>query len=543
MLNLSTIKKADDEVLRQIEEEKRIRKTNEVFLFFPLGSQTDHLIKQSLDKLGVFCLVADPASVKEIDVIRIDPIGIILSGGPVSVYENPPSFDKNIFDIGIPILGICLGFQLWAQHISASVSLAQKREFGIHSLNVIKPDAKLFFNCGSAFNVVQSHGDIVNAENLIEILASTVNSPVAAGSYLHLFGLQFHPEVSDTENGLQIIENFCFLICEAKDKFPAKDVAQQKIIELAEKLKEGSVLLGLSGGADSSTQAFLLKKARELAGVTEKIEAIYIKGVDRPDDLHFVEKYFANTDWLNLHIIDATDDFLQVLKDKVTMPEKRLAMREVYKNRFEAFMVFSALAGIKIKYISQGTLYTDISESGGGYESGVVKAQIKLHHNVNLNFSVPELCSLIDCVKDTARSIGREIGVPEELLVRHPFPGPGMVVRIEGEIDSDKLRIVRQADDIFIEELRKADLYKNVWQAGAVVTNSVHTCSKGDGAASGLVVALWAVYSVNGFTARFARPSWDFLDHVSTRITNEIKEVGAVVYRISNKPPTTIEWG
>jgi GMP synthase (glutamine-hydrolysing) len=206
-------------------------------------------------------------------------------------------------------------------------------------------------------------------------------------------------------------------------------------------------------------------------------------------------------------------------------------------------MVFSALAGIKIKYISQGTLYTDISESGGGYESGVVKAQIKLHHNVNLNFSVPELCSLIDCVKDTARSIGREIGVPEELLVRHPFPGPGMVVRIEGEIDSDKLRIVRQADDIFIEELRKADLYKNVWQAGAVVTNSVHTCSKGDGAASGLVVALWAVYSVNGFTARFARPSWDFLDHVSTRITNEIKEVGAVVYRISNKPPTTIEWG
>ncbi|HUC20859.1 MAG TPA: hypothetical protein VMR98_05190, partial [Candidatus Polarisedimenticolaceae bacterium] len=194
-------------------------------------------------------------------------------------------------------------------------------------------------------------------------------------------------------------------------------------------------------------------------------------------------------------------------------------------------------------FIAQGTLYTDLSESGSGHSTGARKAQIKLHHNTGLDFFVPELSPLDDSVKDTARNIGRQIGVPESLLVRHPFPGPGLIVRVEGEVTADKLHIARQIDGIYIEELRDARLYETVWQAGAVVTRSETTGSKGDDASTGFIVALWAVWSVNGFTAQWAELPYDFLRQVSRRITNEVGEVGAVVYRVSDKPPTTIEWG
>jgi GMP synthase (glutamine-hydrolysing) len=193
--------------------------------------------------------------------------------------------------------------------------------------------------------------------------------------------------------------------------------------------------------------------------------------------------------------------------------------------------------------IAQGTLYTDLTESGGGHSTGARKAQIKLHHNTGLDFDYEELTPLDDCVKDTARAIGRSIGVPEELLVRHPFPGPGLVVRIEGEVTAERLHIARAADGIYLEELRRAGLYDSVWQAGAVVTHSEHTYSKGDDAGTGLVLALWAVWSVNGFTAESAELPWEFLNAVSRRLTNEIREVASVVYRISDKPPATIEWG
>lgn len=296
------------------------------------------------------------------------------------------------------------------------------------------------------------------------------------------------------------------------------------------------VLLALSGGSDSSTVAYLLKEA--LADGRGKIHAVYIEGIDRPDDKAFVLEYFGNVPWLTLEIIDATDRFLKALQGKITMKEKRVAMRGVYKEVLE-----EAVARSGADFIVQGTLYTDISESGGGYASGARKAQIKLHHNVNLDFRFEELTPLNDCVKDNGRNIGRSIGVPEELLTRHPFPGPGLVVRIEGEITSEKLAIARHADGIFIEELRRWKLYDTVWQAGAVVTRSITTCTKGDGDANGIVLALWAVWSVNGFTARWADLPPDFLKQVSRRLTNEIREVGAVVYRISDKPPATIEWG
>jgi GMP synthase (glutamine-hydrolysing) B subunit len=267
----------------------------------------------------------------------------------------------------------------------------------------------------------------------------------------------------------------------------------------------------------------------------EQIRAVYIRGIDRPDDEGFVKRLFGH---LDLVIHDATADFLGALDGHIAMHAKRVAMRGVYKGILEAEATkFGA------GFIAQGTLYTDLSESGKGHASGARKAQIKLHHNTGLDFSCAELTPLDDCVKDNARAIGRSLGVPEELLVRHPFPGPGLVVRIEGEVTAEHLRIARAADGIFIEELRRAGLYSAVWQAGAVVTRSQATYTKGDDAGSGLVLAVWAVWSVNGFTAEWAELPYDFLRTLSRRLTNEIPEIASVVYRISDKPPATIEWG
>lgn len=533
---LNTLQYINEDTLIAIDQEKALRKTHELFLLFPLGSQFDHLIKQQLERLGVYCLVANPATITAADVQKLNPVGIILSGGPASVHQNPPPFDDAIFELGIPVLGICLGFQLWAKHLGFKVSGAEKREFGVHEFIISKTDSPLLAGCREKTPVLQSHGDWIVQDPKLSVLGATVNAPVSAGNFKHLWGVQFHPEVSETETGPRILENFCFIICGAKDAYPAGNIAQKKIQELKAKISEKKVLLALSGGCDSSVVAYLLKQAVE--NKPGQVCGVYIKGIDRPDDETHVHEFFSNESWLELKVVDATDDFLRVLKGKTTMHDKRLAMREIYKPLLE-----KEAADFGANFIAQGTLYTDISESGGGYHSGAEKAQIKLHHNTGLNFNLPELSPLDDCVKDSARNIGRELGVPEPLLLRHPFPGPGLVVRIEGEVNNETLKIARQADKIYIEELRGWKLYDSIWQAGAVVTTSMTTCTKGDDKGKGRVIELWAVWSVNGFTARPAELSYDFLNHVATRITNEIAEVGSVSYRISGKPPATIEKG
>jgi GMP synthase (glutamine-hydrolysing) len=530
---IRTLGHVDAEVLAEIAEEKAIRQTDELFVLFSLGSQFDHLIKQHLDRLGVYCVVADSARVTAADIKRLAPKGLILSGGPVSVQLAPPPFDDAIFDLGIPTLGICLGFQLWAQHIGATVGAAITKEFGTHLLTVTKPEG-LFAGLLATMPVLESHGDRIELSKQLKVLATTENAPVAAARHEHLWGVQFHPEVTETEFGAEIFRNFCFSVCGAKDVYPAADVAERKVAQVRETVGSGRVLLALSGGSDSSVVASILKHALGPG----QVRAIYIKGIDRPDDEQHVIRYFGQEDWLELNIVDATDRFREALKGHETMAAKRLAMRGVYKAVLEAEAEqFSA------DFMAQGTLYTDLSESGGGHQTGSHKAQIKLHHNTGLDFSLPELAPLEDCVKDSARNIGRLLGTPEELLLRHPFPGPGLVVRIEGEVTAENLHMARQLDGIYIEELRKWKLYDSVWQAGAVVTRSITTGSKGDDAASGVIVALWAVWSVNGFTAQWAELPADFLRVISQRITNEIHAVGAVVYRISDKPPVTIEWG
>src|SRR3989344_57722 len=464
---LRIFKEADAETLEELAEEMRVRQVKQFVLLFSMGSQFDHLIVQRLARLGVFAVVADPSSVTAEDVKKATPAGLILSGGPASVANEPPRFDEKIFDLGIPTLGVCLGFQMWAKHVGAPVTPHDKREFGVHTLK-IQGDDPLFDGIAKETNVLETHGDSVEESAVLTNLGATDNAPVAAGRYKHLWGVQFHPEVSDTEEGLKMYENFCFNICGITDRFPAHNVAEQKITELKKQIAGKKVLIALSGGSDSSVVAYLLKHAKA------KLKGIYIRGIDRPDDEAYVNKYFGNENWLELEVTDATALFLDALRGK---------------------------------------------------------------------FSMPELSPLETEVKDSARSIGRDIGVPEDLLIRHPFPGPGLVVRVEGEITAENLKTARAVDGIYIEELRRAMLYDSVWQAGAVVTSSLHSVSKGDDAGMGHVVVLWAVWSVNGFTARFAQLPYDFLDRVSRRITNEVREVGAVTYRIIDKPPATIEWG
>lgn len=533
---ISTLVEVNNRVLREIDEEKEIRNTDSVFLLFSLGSQFDHLIKQMIEKIGFFCLVADPSRVTARDVKLLAPAGIILSGGPVSVYDNPPKFDSRIFDLKIPVLGICLGFQYWARHIGCKVANSKKREFGTHQFRAMRP-SKLFMGCDNKMPVLESHGDRVEpSKRAIRILGHTDNAPIAAAQHKHLYGVQFHPEVSETVFGQRIFENFCMEICRAKMSNVPVDVAWQKITELREQIGSRKVLLALSGGSDSSTVAYLLKEA--LKSRPGQLRGVYVKGIDRPDDEACVMKYFGKQKWIDVMVVDATEKFLQILAGKVGMHEKRVAMRGVYKEILE-----KEVKDFGASFIAQGTLYTDICESGGGYATGAKKAQIKLHHNVNLGFSVTELIPLADCVKDTGRNIGRSIGVPEVLLTRHPFPGPGLVVRIEGEVTAEKLGIARKADGIYIEELRRRNLYSTIWQAGAVVTQSTVTCTKGDDASNGIVVRLWAVWSVNGFTARAAELPYELIKRVAQRITNEVREVGSVDYRVSDKPPATIECG
>lgn len=532
---LDTFRKATPEALAAIREEMQVRRTDEVFLLFAMGSQFDHLILQSLAKLGVFCLVADPAKVTSEDVRMLNPIGIVLSGGPASAATEPPPFDARIFDLGVPTLGICLGFQMWAKHVGASVCAGQ-RQFDVQEAKV-ETRSLLFVDCPISMPVQQSHGDEVRHDGLLDSLAISGNV-MAAARHRNLYGVQFHPEVSETTYGLKIFENFCFRICVAQDRFPAQDVAKKKIDQLRDQIGGKKVLLALSGGSDSSTVAYLLGAATR---GREQLRGVYIRGIDRPDDEAFVHKYFGNQDWIDLKVVDATDRFLAALTGKTSMKEKRLAMREVYKPVLEEEA--ARFAPNDDVFIAQGTLYTDLSESGGGHASGARKASIKQHHNTNLDFCFPELTPLADCVKDGGRDIGRKVGVPEELLVRHPFPGPGMVVRIEGEITPEKLAMARQLDGIYIEELRRAGLYEKVWQAGVVVTASEHTYTKGDDAGTGPVIAYWAVWSVNGFTAQAADLPFDFRKSLARRFGNEVHGIGAVVYRDSDKPFSTIEWG
>lgn len=545
----TTVTRVDSETLGEIINEMAIRQTKSLILVFCNGSQTDGLIRMAVARQGVYCLFANPKTVTVEEIGKLLPMlkGIILSGGQSSVYADPPpSFDYRILDLGIPILGICLGMQMIGKHLGATVQPGQG-QYGRETINLIT-ESVLFDDVPEDFIAVQNHGDRVLPNGQFEVMA-ICGDCVAAINHRHIFGVQFHPEVREGEYGDVIFENFLGKICHITDNYPAENVAAQKVAELKAKLgSDKKVLILYSGGNDSTVTLALLGEAVDHQ--PGRVRALYIKGVDRPDDEAHARRFVELNPWCELKVVDATEQFLVALAGLTEMPAKRDAMIGVYHDLTQDEINDPVF---KPDFVGQGTLYTDLSETGHQQDGkGEQKATIKRHHNVGHNWSVPELCPLADQVKDSARNIGEALGVPAEFLWRHPFPGPGLIVRIGGEVTCEKLAMARALDRILIEELRTNEykdilLYDIAWQAGVDVLQDMHTCQKGDGAASGNIVMWWAIISTDGFTAREAMEEDGFTSkfklHLAQLFINEVKGVGAVAERQSGKPPSTIEMG
>lgn len=540
---ISVFRRADEHSLEAIAEEKKLRKTGELFLLFGLGSITDFLIYQRVSRLGVHCLWADPATVRADDVAKLSPAGIILSGGHRSVCDGSDQFlfDCRIFDLGIPTLGICLGFQLWAKHLGIGVRRAPGAEYGPHRIRLSSDPGELFAGAEPELAVFQNHRDeVLPAPCRLFVAARSENGIIAAGQYGRLYGVQFHPEVSDTPFGPKLFENFVFGICGAKDRFPAKSVAEQKVGELRRKIGAARVLLNYSGGSDSSVALELLGRA--VGYEPGRIRALYIAGLDLRDNERRAIDYARKFPWLDFKAVSGSGRFLDALRGISDGGGKREAVRGVYcRITNEEIDAFGA------SYIVQGTLYTDISESGcdpagsGGEGPGARKSVIKKHHNVGNRFAAEEIMPLADQVKDTGRSIGRELGVPEERLTQHPCPGPGLAIRIGGEVTDERLEASQVMHEIWIGALRESGRYEEIWQAGVDLLDAAHTAHRGDQGDSGQTAMLWALSSENGFTARPYPLPLEFLEKVSVRIANSVPLVVAAGYRTMPKPPATIE--
>jgi GMP synthase (glutamine-hydrolysing) len=467
------------------------------------------------------------------------PSGIVLSGGPASVYdEDVPGLDASILDVGAPILGICYGMQLVAHAEEAAVE-SGRREYGRAEMRIEEPD-DLFhgFDPSERITVWMSHGDHVDAPPPgYETLGSTESLPVAAfrSTDRPIYGVQFHPEVAHTPRGDEILSNFLFRVCDCEPSWTPGSFIHQHVAEIRDRVGDQHVIVGLSGGVDSSVAAALVHEA-----IGDQLTAIFVDtGLLRKGERENVERTFRKHMGIRLEVIGAAEDFLSALDD-VTDPEEK---RRVIGERF--IRVFEKAArdvGRDARFLVQGTLYPDVIESQSVRGPSAV---IKTHHNVGglpeeMHFELIE--PLRELFKDEVRNVGRELGLPEELVARHPFPGPGLAVRILGEITSPRLAILREADAIFLEEIRAADLYHDIWQAFAVLLPVRSVGVMGDFRTYDHVVALRAVTSRDGMTADWFPFPPDVLARISNRIINEVEGVNRVTYDISSKPPATIEW-
>ncbi len=508
---------------------------NEFILILDFGSQYTQLIARRIRELGVF------SEIERFDypiekIVQNKPKGIILSGGPSSVYEeNSPQVDRTLFELGIPILGICYGLQLIAHKLGGEVDRFAKREYGKAVLKVIKDD-DLFQGLDSNSVVWMSHGDaLVKAPPDFEIIGVTENSPICAirNKEKKIYGVQFHPEVVHTEKGLEILKNFVYKICGCNGGWNANFMVENLIMELKEMVGDKKVICAVSGGVDSTVLAVLLNKA-----IGENLIAIYVdNGLMRKGESEKVVQMYKKLG-INVHYVDAGKIFLERLKGVTEPEEKRKIIGRTFIEVFES----EAKKFKDVEYLAQGTLYPDVIEST--FYRGP-SSKIKTHHNVGglperMNFKLVE--PFRELFKDEVRQIGKALGLDDEILNRHPFPGPGLAVRIIGEVTIEKLEILREADKIFIEEIKKAGLYEKVWQAFAVLLPVKSVGVMGDERSYENVIALRAVISVDGMTADWAKLPYDLLEKVSSRIVNEVKGVNRVVYDITTKPPATIEW-
>jgi GMP synthase (glutamine-hydrolysing) len=501
------------------------------------GSQYGQLIARRVREHNVYSRICR-ADIKADELAALPVKGLILSGGPASVYEkNAPKCDPRIFDLGVPILGICYGMQLGCQTLGATIVPAKKREYGRTNLAILdKTD--LFANLPDSITAWASHGDQIGESSSDFLkLATTDTCPFAAVRHKEkpFFGVQFHPEVSHTPKGPHILKNFLYDICGCDGDWRMSDFVSETTEAVRTQVGDAKVICGLSGGVDSSVVASLIHKA-----IGDKLVCIFVdNGLLRKNERQSVVATFRNHFHMDLRVVDWSRQFLKKLTG-VTDPQKK---RKIIGHEFIEAFKSEARKIPNAKFLAQGTLYPDVIESG--HKDGNPAANIKLHHNVGglpaeLGFELIE--PLRDLFKDEVRVVGEYLGLPEDIVWRHPFPGPGLAVRIIGDVTPERLEILRAADEILIDEIKSAGLYRKVSQALTVLLPISTVGVMGDERTYENVVAVRAVDSVDFMTADFSQIPHETLALIASRIINEVRGVNRVVYDISSKPPATIEW-
>jgi GMP synthase (glutamine-hydrolysing) len=509
----------------------------EAIIVLDFGSQYNLLIARRVRESHVYCELL-PHDTPWEKIVPLNPKGFILSGGPSSVYEpGAPLAPSYVYESGLPVLGICYGMQAITNQLGGQVTPGTKREYGHAILHVSQPDVPLFDGLPESLTVWMSHGDkIEQMPQGFSALAYTENSPYAViGNGKGIYGLQFHPEVAHTPEGRTMLHNFVYRVCGCKGNWTMGNFVNESLARIKEQVGEGRVISALSGGVDSSVVATLIHRA-----IGDQLTCIFVNnGLLRREEVERTLKVFKDNMGMNIIYVDATDRFLDRLKGVTDPEQKRKIIGEEFIHVFEEE---AAKIG-KVDFLAQGTLYPDVIESVSAVSTA--SAKIKSHHNVGglpARMTLKLLEPLRHLFKDEVRQVGQQLGLTEDMVWRQPFPGPGLAIRCIGEVTREKLEILRSADYILMNEIKKAKYYRQLWQSFCVLTEVRSVGVMGDFRTYGYLAAVRAVTSDDAMTADWARLPYDLLARISNRIVNEVDGVNRVVYDITSKPPSTIEW-